>query len=54
MDRLGLLKGILKFEVAPSAGCTEIGAMGYAISLAKEGTVGPYDIVNCSHNYLYY
>lgn len=43
MDCFNCLKEILKSEVKPSAGCTEIAAIGYAISLAKEGAKEPYD-----------
>ncbi|MGC8558724.1 MAG: hypothetical protein ACP5NC_07030, partial [Nitrososphaeria archaeon] len=44
MDCFECLKEILKLEVKPSAGCTEIAAIGYAISLAKEGAKEPYDV----------
>jgi len=44
MDCYDCLREIIKSEVKPSAGCTEIAAIGYAISLAKQGTEEPYSV----------
>ena len=44
MDCYDCLREMIKSEVKPSAGCAEIAAIGYAISLAKQGTKEPYSV----------